>query len=304
LSKAVAPDVLPGARSRQPTGKVNLTDPGSRQPLKTPRGYMQGYNAQVVCNEHQIVLSAEISVSSADFGLLGPMVTAAEHEFTAVGMTMAPEVVLADAGYRHGEQMDHVTGRGVQVLIPPTPRNARAPDPAGTADGYAFMRHVLDGEIAGELYRNRQVMIEPVFADTKFNRRHRPLLAPRPIGRPLRAASNHRRRQPAQAPPPPTPARHPLTGPAERATARGPFAREPRNPITAPVAAPATQRAPFDINAPTTAALRTRPPAEPSTLAQQPPCRGAAHRRPWGAARGARSRGREHRASQRARGAP
>jgi hypothetical protein len=33
------------------------------------------------------------------------------------------------------------------------------------------MRRVLEGELAGELYRQRQVMIEPVFADTKFNRR-------------------------------------------------------------------------------------------------------------------------------------
>jgi hypothetical protein len=32
------------------------------------------------------------------------------------------------------------------------------------------MRHVLDGEMAGELYRKRQVMIDPVFADPKFNR--------------------------------------------------------------------------------------------------------------------------------------
>ena len=32
------------------------------------------------------------------------------------------------------------------------------------------MRRVLEGEIAGELYRQRQVMIEPIFADTKFNR--------------------------------------------------------------------------------------------------------------------------------------
>jgi hypothetical protein len=32
------------------------------------------------------------------------------------------------------------------------------------------MRRVLEGERAGELYRQRQVMVEPVFADTKFNR--------------------------------------------------------------------------------------------------------------------------------------
>ena len=155
---------------RQPTGKINVTDPDSRN-LKTPRGYLQGYNAQVVCNEQQIVLAAEISVSSADFGLLGPMVTAAEHELTAVGMTMAPDVVLADAGYWHGEQMDHLTGHGVQVLIPPDAAKRRGARPGWNSGRYAFMRHVLDSEIAGELYRKRQVMIEPVFADTKYNRR-------------------------------------------------------------------------------------------------------------------------------------
>ena len=70
----------------QPTGKINVTDPDSRN-LKTPRGYLQGYNAQLVCNGQQIVLAAEISVSSADFGQLGPMmIAAAERELTAAGI--------------------------------------------------------------------------------------------------------------------------------------------------------------------------------------------------------------------------
>jgi Transposase DDE domain len=33
------------------------------------------------------------------------------------------------------------------------------------------MRRVLDSERGGELYAKRHGMIEPVFADTKFNRR-------------------------------------------------------------------------------------------------------------------------------------
>ena len=33
------------------------------------------------------------------------------------------------------------------------------------------MRRVLDTETGGGLYRKRQGMIEPVFANTKFNRR-------------------------------------------------------------------------------------------------------------------------------------
>jgi len=40
-----------------PAGKVNLSDPDSRN-VKTPRGYMQGYHAQAVTTEQQIVVAA------------------------------------------------------------------------------------------------------------------------------------------------------------------------------------------------------------------------------------------------------
>src|ERR671926_532649 len=58
----------------RPEGKINLTDLDSRN-VKTPRGWVQGYNAQAVTTEDQIVIAAEVHVSSADFGQLGPMVT-------------------------------------------------------------------------------------------------------------------------------------------------------------------------------------------------------------------------------------
>ena len=41
-----------------PAGKINLTDPDSRN-VKTSRGWVQGYNAQAVCTEQQIVIAAE-----------------------------------------------------------------------------------------------------------------------------------------------------------------------------------------------------------------------------------------------------
>ena len=111
----------------QPAGKINVTDPDSRT-LKTPRGFLQGYNAQAVCNEQQIVVAAEVSVSSADFGQMGPMIDEARAELAAAGVTDQPEVVLADAGYWHGEQIDRLIGQGVQVLDPArrrqTPRHA------------------------------------------------------------------------------------------------------------------------------------------------------------------------------------
>ena len=46
-----------------------MTDPDSKN-VKTPRGYMQGYNAQAVATEQQIVIAAEVNVDSSDFGHL------------------------------------------------------------------------------------------------------------------------------------------------------------------------------------------------------------------------------------------
>jgi hypothetical protein len=46
-----------------PAGKINTTDLDSRN-VKTPRSYTQGYNVQAAVNEHQIVLAAEVTLTS------------------------------------------------------------------------------------------------------------------------------------------------------------------------------------------------------------------------------------------------
>jgi hypothetical protein len=153
-----------------PVGKINVTDPDSRN-VKTPRGWVQGYNAQAVCTEQQIVIAAEVTVASPDFGHLQPMLAATETELEAGGIHASPEVVLADAGYWHTEQMEHLTGRGTVVLIPPDAGKRKGARPGWDGGLYAFMRRVLASDRGGELYAKRQGMIEPIFADTKFNRR-------------------------------------------------------------------------------------------------------------------------------------
>src|SRR5215208_3867447 len=92
-------------------------------------------------------------------------------ELAAAGISAAPEVVLADAGYWHSEQMEHLTGRGTVVLIPPDAGKRKGARPGWDGGLYAFMRRVLATEPGGELYAKRQGMIEPIFAQTKFNRR-------------------------------------------------------------------------------------------------------------------------------------
>jgi transposase len=153
-----------------PAGKINVTDPDSRN-VKTPRGYTQGYNAQAAVNEQQIVIAAEVTVDSPDFGHLEPVVTAVEAELEQAGVTDRPEVVVADAGYWHQEQMESIVSRGIQVLVPPDATKRKGPRPGWDGGAYAFMRRVLETDVGGALYRKRQGMIEPVFANTKFNRR-------------------------------------------------------------------------------------------------------------------------------------
>src|SRR3954465_15874379 len=152
-----------------PDGRINLTGPDSRV-VKGLRGFLQGYNAQAVTNEHQVVLAAEIETVGADFGHLEPMLDAAHRELAGAGVAETPEVLLADAGYWHGGQMERIVDRGIQVLIPPDTSRRRPTRRNWDGGHYDFMRRVLATERGGALYRKRQPMIEPAFAQMKFNR--------------------------------------------------------------------------------------------------------------------------------------
>jgi hypothetical protein len=80
-------------------------------------------------------------------------------------------VLLADAGYWHQRQMQTIVDRGIQVLIPPDASKRKGARPGWDGGLYAFMRRVLASDHGRELYRQRQPMIEPVFGQTKHNRR-------------------------------------------------------------------------------------------------------------------------------------
>jgi len=154
-----------------PAGKINTTDLDSRN-VKTPRSYTQGYNAQAVVNEEQIVLAAEVTASSPDFGHLEPMVKATKKELKAIGVTETPGVAVADSGYWNEQQMDNVIAdEHVQVLIPPDAGKRNTPRPGWDGGRYTSMRQALASDYGGGLYRRRKVMVEPVFGQTKHNRR-------------------------------------------------------------------------------------------------------------------------------------
>ena len=167
LGRQVKPWVAPAL----PAGVVSVSDPDSQR-MKANLGYVQGYNAQAVVDEGQIVVAAEITNTPGDFSNLNPMIEAAIGELERAGVTERPKVALADAQYWNEQHLDEViANKHIEVLIPPDRGGRTEPRPGWTGGRYSWMRTVLGTAHGKQLYRRRIQMIEPVFAHTKHNRR-------------------------------------------------------------------------------------------------------------------------------------
>ena len=161
--RQLRPPAKPYVPPETPAGKVNVTDPDSRN-VKTPRGYMQGYNAQAVVGENQIVIAAEVNADSA--GLRAPGADGHRRRDTSSRRPVSPRPPRSSSpipatGIRSRWRTS--SARGIQVLIPPDAGKRRGTRPGWDGGLYAFMRRVLESELGGALYRKRQGMIEPVF---------------------------------------------------------------------------------------------------------------------------------------------
>jgi transposase len=154
--------------SGPPPGRRNVTDPDSRS-VRTARGFLQGYNAQVAVGEGQVVLAAEITLGGADQGLLQPVLARAEAQLAAIGAER-PVVVVADAGYWNGAQIQAMQDRGVTVLVPPD-KDIQNPNSRRSGGAYQRMRERLKTEDGARVYAQRMQLVEPIFGQTKHNRR-------------------------------------------------------------------------------------------------------------------------------------
>ena len=162
-------NIKPYPLSDGPAGKINVSDPDSRN-LKTTRGWVQGYNAQAAVTAEQIVVAAEISTESLDTANLQPMVESARAELRAAGVAEPPAVVLADAGYWKNEAIEAIVGQGIQTLVAPDADKRKEPRPGRRGGLYDFTRRVLATDWGSELYLKRQGSVEPVFGQIKANR--------------------------------------------------------------------------------------------------------------------------------------
>jgi transposase len=153
----------------RPAGKINVTDPDSRN-LKATRGWVQGYNAQAAVTPEQIVIAAEVSTESLDTANLEPMVARAREELRGAGVSDKPGVVLADAGYWKNDAIEAIVNEGIQTLIAPDADKRKQPRPGRRGGLYDFTRRVLATDWGKQLYLKRQGTAEPVFGQIKSNR--------------------------------------------------------------------------------------------------------------------------------------
>lgn len=141
--------------STRPSRKANVTDPDSRV-MRTPTRFVQGYNAQLVVSDGQIILAADVTQCAADLPSLHPMLNQANDQLAAAGITGRVRVALADAGYASTENFT-TPGPHLLVALPPPPKKKTR-----TRD-YQAMADRLAKPPASRLYRRRKAIVEPVF---------------------------------------------------------------------------------------------------------------------------------------------
>lgn len=153
--------------------KVNLTDPESRL-MKTRRGFIQGYNAQVVVSEDQIIVACDVTQDCNDFGQLQPMVEMVESNLYEIGEE--PDKLLADAGYCCEPNLEYVATPGspdayIAVKKDRKQRTEDAPAPRGRIPKDLSLRQRMERKLrtkAGKaLYRLRGWIVEAPFGQIK-----------------------------------------------------------------------------------------------------------------------------------------
>jgi hypothetical protein len=74
----------------------------------------------------QIVIAADVITGGNERHRLEPIVTAAREELQAAGITDAPEVVLADAGFWNSPHIEALAHEGLRALVKPDADSRKA----------------------------------------------------------------------------------------------------------------------------------------------------------------------------------
>jgi transposase len=166
--------IKPRRRDEAPNPKAaaNVTDPDSRF-LSTRKGSVQGYNAQAVVTEQQIVVAAELTQDANDVQQLAPMLQAVDQTLAAAEIPDRLGTLLADSGYWSIANLTSIPD-APQLLIRPSktgrtgkPRKDGKPSASKSQGLRAAMFTTLASEPGKACYALRKQTVEPVFGQLK-----------------------------------------------------------------------------------------------------------------------------------------
>ena len=134
---------------------------------------MQGYNAQAVVTEHQVVVAAALTQQSNDLQQLAPMMQAVDQTLAAADLDQRPGRVLADAGYWSIANLTSIPD-APDLYIPPArhgrqgkPRKDGKPSESRSDGLRAAMAAKLASDRGKACYAKRKQTVEPVFGQLK-----------------------------------------------------------------------------------------------------------------------------------------
>ena len=153
-----------------PAGKINVTDPDS-QIVKSLHGWLQGYTAQAVATEGQIIVAADVIVSGNERRRLTPMVDQAIQALERAGIDEQPETVLADAGFFNTDQIDQLAARAIQPLVSPDASGRKATGKMRRSSAFEQMRQTLQTDEGRANYQARLLRKVPGVAGGAVRRR-------------------------------------------------------------------------------------------------------------------------------------
>lgn len=151
--KMTGPKPKPDTARRSKPRRANTTDPHSRIIAQANKGVLQGYNAQAAATAEQIVLAAEVTVTSNDQPHFVPMAAAVAENLIDAGHSDPVGTYVADAGYWTAANGTVDLGAGVLIATRKTGwrRKSEKPD----EDTLAVLARVNRGELsqrkAGEI---------------------------------------------------------------------------------------------------------------------------------------------------------
>jgi transposase len=153
--------------------RANITDPGVRV-MRKQKGYLAGYNGQLVVTCQQVIVGALLSHHPVDRRLPHPLLDTCRQQLTEAGIKPWLQTVLADAGYVSEQTFARGDADGLRLLArlakDPGRHRARTPKRARHLDklpATAAARRRMQHPRGRDDYKMRACTVEPVFGQPK-----------------------------------------------------------------------------------------------------------------------------------------